>query len=521
VLRPRWIAAAAAVALLAPPSAPAAAQAAAPDSAARDSAAAKAPPRAEQWVSRRTVTIDGKSVPYVATAGTLVLHDKEGQPTATMGYVAYTRSDAKDLAARPVTFAYNGGPGSSSIWLHMGALGPRRVAVSDAGPTPPPPYRVVDNDFSILGRTDLVLIDPVGTGLSRPAGKKKEKDFWGVDPDIESVGAFIKQYVTLNGRWNSPKYILGESYGTTRSAGLVDYLQTKEGMAFNGVVLVSVVPEPCSNWEAPGSDRPYPLFLPSFAATSWYHKLLPAQPPALGPFLDEVRAWASGPYTVALMKGDALSPAEKDSVAERIHRYTGLSADYIRKANLRVTEGEYTQQVLRERRETVGRLDSRFTGLAFDQLAQNAEYDPQAAAISAGYTAAFLDYYHRELGVPRDREYVVSAPAYRTWDWKHRVAGSEFPQMIVNTTPDLAHALGYNPELRVLVLNGLFDLATPFLGTEYTMDHLGLTPELRSHVTMRYYEAGHMMYVNDASMRRMWADLAGFYDGAAGIARGR
>jgi len=480
---------------------------------AKDSAEAKAPPKPEQYVTRHTVTIGGRSLAYTATAGTLILRDKDGEPSAVIGYIAYLKQDVKDPATRPITFAYNGGPGSSSIWLHMGALGPRRIVVTDAGPTPPPPYRVVDNEYSVLDKTDLVMIDPVGTGVSKAIGKKKDKDFWGVDADIEEMSRFIHQYVTENGRWNSPRYLLGESYGSTRSAGMVDYLQSQLGMSFNGVALVSLALDIEALFDWPANERTFPLFLPTFAATSWYHKALPAQPAQLAPFLDEARAYALGPYTAALMKGDRLGPAERDSVAQQLHRFTGLSADYILKANLRVTEGEYTAELLREHRETVGRLDSRYVGGTFDPLTQNAEYDPQSASIEAAYTAAFLDYYHRELNFPTDREYRVSGPdeLFQAWDFKHRAPSGR--QGFVNTAPDLAHALQYNPKLRVLVLSGLFDLATPFLATEYTLSHLGLPPEASQRIANKYYDAGHMMYVNEESLKQMKADLGAFLAG--------
>jgi len=487
---------------------------------AKDSTSERPPAdKAEQWVTRHSITIGGKPVSYVATAGTLIVRDSTDAPVASFGYIAYSRPDLKDPTTRPLTFAYNGGPGSSSIWLHMGALGPRRVVAADGGPTPPPPYRLTDNEQSLIDHTDLVMIDPVGTGISRALGKKKNKDFWGVDPDIESISRFIKQFVTENGRWNSPKYLLGESYGTTRSAGIVDYLQTRENMAFNGVVLVSVALDLEAIFEWPGNERPSALFVPTYAATSWFHRVLPSPPPDLQAFLQEVRAWSLGPYTAALMKGDALADNERDAIATKLHQYTGLSVDYIKKADLRVSEGEYTQELLREHRETIGRLDSRFTGVTFDPLAQNAEYDPQSAAISSAYTSAFLDYYHRELNVPRDRSYVVTARAFETWDWKHRVPGQPQPLPIVNTGPDLSHALSFNPSLRVLVLNGIYDLATPFLATEYMMSHLGVAPALRPHVIMKYYDAGHMMYLHEPSLVRMKADVAAFIDATDRVGR--
>ncbi|MFQ5691036.1 MAG: S10 family peptidase [Gemmatimonadota bacterium] len=481
----------------------------------------KAVPKAEQSVTHHSVVIGGVTVRYTATAGTLILRDREDKPEASVGYVAYTRDGAKDPSARPITFAYNGGPGSSSLWLHMGALGPRRVKTTDAGPTPPPPYDLVDNEFSLIDVTDLVMIDPVGTGLSRAVGKKKDADFWGVDPDIESVSRFIEQYVDANNRWNSPKYLLGESYGTTRSAGVVDYLQSREGMSFNGVILVSVALdlEAIFNW--PGNDRPYALFLPTYAAVAWYHDALPDKPARLEPWLDEVRAYALGPYTHALMKGDDLSEQERTAVAEKLHQYTGLSVDYLRKANLRVTEGQFTQELLREHGETVGRLDARFTGVSFDRLAEHAEYDPQSAAISPAFTAAFMRYLHQELQFGKGKTYNVSARVFGQWKWEHRAPGGGFPAPFPNTGLDLAHAMGYNPNLRVLVLNGYYDLATPFLATEYMISHLALSEELRPHVEMKYYEAGHMMYIHPPSLEKFKADVAEFISRTDRVEGGR
>jgi carboxypeptidase C (cathepsin A) len=468
---------------------------------------------AESSATRHSVTIGGKTISYTATAGTLILRDDADEPTAAVGYVAYTLRDVADLTHRPVTFAYNGGPGSSSIWLHMGALGPRRIVTTEGAATPPAPYRVVDNAYSVLDKTDLVMIDPVGTGISRALGKKKDKDFWGVDQDIEEMSRFIKQYASDNHRWTSPKYLLGESYGTTRSAGIVEYLQTRENMALNGVILVSVALDIEAIFSWTGNDRPYPLFLPSFAAVAAYHHALPHPPVQLDSFLDEVRRYARGDYAAALARGDALSAAERDAVAARLHEYTGLSVDYIKLANLRVREPQFTQELLREHHETVGRLDARFRGVTFDPLAEDAQYDPQAAAISSAYTAAFLDYYHGDLNFGHGRNYIItSREAFPAWDWKHRAPGGGLPIPFPNTVPDLAHAIGFNPHLRVLVLNGLYDLATPFMATEEMMDHLNLEPELRSHVQMKYYPAGHMMYVNEASLQQMKADIAAFID---------
>ncbi|HVT17009.1 MAG TPA: peptidase S10 [Thermoanaerobaculia bacterium] len=478
----------------------------------------KAEPKPEQSVTRHSVTIGGKAIAYTATAGTLIVRNAKDEPTAAVGYTAYVR-DGADPGRRPITFAYNGGPGSSSIWLHLGALGPRRIVTADARPTPPAPYRLVDNAYSVLDKTDLVMIDPVGTGLSRAVGSAKDKDFWGVDPDIESVSRFIEQYVSDNGRWNSPKYLLGESYGTARSAGVVDYLQTRENMAFNGVILVSVALDVEAIFVWPGNDRPYAFLVPTFAAVAAYHHALPHPPAQLGPFLDEARRFALGEYSAALLKGDSLSDQERDAVAEKLHELTGLSVDFIKKSKLRVRESLFTQELLREHHATVGRLDARFTGVTFDLLAEDSEYDPQDAAISAAFTAAFLDYYHRELKFGQGKTYnVQNLEANEAWEWKHRIRG--FGQLpFPGVGPNLAHALGFNPNLRVLVVNGTYDLATPFLATESMIDHLGLEKDLRSHIQSKYYEAGHMMYVHEPSLQQLKGDLAAFYDSTSASSR--
>ena len=473
-------------------------------------------PKAEQSVTQHSLAIDGKTFPYTATAGTLIVRNGKDEPVSSIGYTAYTRKDAADPSARPITFAFNGGPGSSSLWLHMGALGPRRVVTTDAGPTPPPPYQVVDNAWSIIDRTDLVMIDPVGTGLSHAVGEAKDKDFWGVDQDIESVSRFIKQYVSDNGRWRSPKFLLGESYGTTRSGGIVAYLETRENMAFNGVILVSVALDIEAIFAWPGNDRPYPLILPTFAAVAAYHKALLNPPAEIEPFLAEVRRFALGEYTEAIQKGDRLTPAEIDAVAQKLHAYTGLSADYWKKANLRVRENQFSQELLREHGETVGRLDGRFRGYTIDALAEDAPFDPQSAAISAAFTAAFLDYLHAELKFGEGKTYnITSEEAGPAWDWKHNVGGFFFPAPIPNTGIDLGRAMIYDPNLKVLVLNGLYDLATPFLATESMIDHLGLPADLKKNVEMKYYEAGHMMYVHEPALKQFKADVAAFIDGAA------
>ena len=472
-------------------------------------------PKPEQAVTRHRVSIGGSTVDYTATAGTLILRNAEDKPVASIGYVAYTETDVRDPGRRPLTFAFNGGPGSSSLWLHMGALGPRRIVTVDAAPTPPPPYPVVDNDDSILDRTDLVMIDPVGTGVSRAVCGHKDEEFWGVDADVDQVARFIAQYVTDQQRWRSPKFLLGESYGTTRAAGVVDALQDRWSMAFNGVILVSVATDLEAVFALPGNDRPYPLYLPSYTAAAWYHHRIPGGGD-LKPLLEQARAYAVGPYLSALMKGDALTDAERDALAQRLHDLTGLAPDYLKAARFRVSEAMFTHQLLADRELTVGRLDARFTGPSVDPLAKVMRYDPQQSAIAPAFVAAFLDYYYRELNAPRERTFrPFNWDIGRHWKWVHKPAVGEEAQPFVNTTPDLGHAMTLNPNLKALILNGYYDLATPFFGTEYTAEHLGLPAALRDHVQMKYYEAGHMMYIHPPSLRQMKADMASFIDAAA------
>ena len=469
-------------------------------------------PKPEQVVTRHRLTIGGSTIDYTATAGTLILRNAEDKPVASIGFVAYTQTDVRDPGRRPLTFAFNGGPGSSSMWLHMGALGPRRIVTVDAAPTPPPPYSVVDNEDSILDRTDLVLIDPVGTGVSHAVCGHKDDEFWGVDADVDQVARFIAQYVTDQQRWRSPKFLMGESYGTTRAAGVVDALQQRWSMAFNGVVLVSVATDIESIFALPGNDRPYPMFLPSFSAAAWYHHQI-AGGRDLKSLLDEARAFAVGPYIAALMKGDALTAQERDQLAAQLHDLTGLSPQYLKAARFRVSESMFAHQLLSAKELTVGRLDARFAGPSVDPLAKEMHYDPQLAAIAPAFVAAFLDYYYRELNASRERTFrPANFEIGKHWKWEHKAPLGDEPQPFANTTPDLGHAMTLNPGLRTLILNGYYDLATPVLATEYTVAHLDLPDGLRDHVQMKYYEAGHMMYLHPASLHQMKADVAAFID---------
>ncbi len=470
-------------------------------------------PKAESSVTQHHLTVGGRSFDYTATAGTLIIRDDEDKPIASIGYVAYVRHDAKG-GVRPLMFAFNGGPGSSSLWLHMGVLGPKRVVVSDPGPTPAGPYRTVDNEFGVLDRSDLVMIDPVGTGLAHAVCDHKDDEFFGVDPDIDSVSRFIMQYVSDNNRWTSPKYLLGESYGTTRGAAIVNYLRER-AFAFNGLILVSVATDIEAIFaELPGNDRPYAVYLPAYAAVAWYHHMLPTQPAALEPFLTEVRAYAAGPFTAALLKGDAIPDAEREAVAGKMHEYTGLPVEYLKAANLRVAQGAFTHELLKAQHKTVGRLDARFVGATMDPLEKYSDYDPQSAAIGAAFAAAFLDYYHGELRFGQGSTYrTTNYSVGEHWKWVHRTPKGDQP--MVNSGVDLAEALVKDANLRVLVLNGYYDLATPFSATEYVMAHLGLPAGVGSRIEMKYYEAGHMMYVHPPSMARMKRDLDAFIDSTA------
>jgi carboxypeptidase C (cathepsin A) len=469
----------------------------------------------EVSVTKHSVTIDGKLIHYTATAGTILLRNEKEDSVALLGFTAYTKDGETDPGNRPVTFAYNGGPGSSSMWLHMGALGPRVVVTNDAGLTPPAPYKTIDNTNSILDVSDLVMIDPVGTGLSHPIAKATVKDFWGVDQDIKSVSQFIKQYLTGNDRWNSPKYLLGESYGTMRSAGVSDYLFENMGIQVNGIILVSSVLD--FHTLTFKDDLSYELYLPTYAAVAWYHKKIPNTPNGLESFLKEVRTFASGEYSVALSKGDALSDAEKDQVLTKLSNYTGVSKDYWSKGNLRLREEVFTEELLRNEHLTVGRLDARYKGINQDLLSENSQDDPQSTQISSAYIASFMNYFYTELKVNKSLNYKINA--YNTegfkWDFGRKKNGDYAGLYLPNTGEDLASLMSKNPNVKVLVLNGYFDLATPFYATEYTVDHLGLEKKIKNNISMRYFEAGHMMYVNPASLILFKKYVADFITGTS------
>jgi carboxypeptidase C (cathepsin A) len=474
------------------------------------------PPREESSVTDHTVKIGAQTISYKATAATILLKNEKEEPTALIYYTAYTRSDAKDMAQRPIAFVYNGGPGSASVWLHMGAFGPKRVVTANAEPTPPPPYKVADNAGSLLDKTDLVFIDPVGTGFSHAVGKAQDKDFWGVDSDVKSLAELITIYVSRNDRWNSPKFLIGESYGTFRSAALSNYLQNHDGMYFNGIVLISSVLDLGTISFNPGDDQAYIFYLPSYAATAWYHKVLANRPDKVNSLIDEARQFAQTEYASALMKGSRLSAAEKTDLAKKISRFTGLSEDYLIKANLRVNLPQFMEELQRNRGLTTGRLDARFSGFTYDLLGEFANSDPQSDAITGAYTAAFNSYVRDELKFGQDKKYRTgSDEAGNNWEWKHKVGENYGFPGSPNVEGDLIQAMLTNPHLQVEVENGLYDLATPFFATEYTMEHLGLPEKLQKNIHLQYYDAGHMMYLHDEDLAKLKANIGAFLDGAS------
>lgn len=457
----------------------------------------------EPTTTSHSITIDGKKIEYHTTVGHLKLVEEDGSLRANVFFIAYTKSGVSDPSARPLTFSFNGGPGSSSVWLHLGVLGPRRVLMNDDGTTLPPPYKLVDNDQSWLDLTDMVFIDPVSTGYSRAADEKSAKQFHGYNQDIESVGEFIRRWVSDNKRWSSPKYLIGESYGTTRASALSEHLQTKYGMYLNGVILVSAV----LNFQTidfnDGNDLPFAMFLPTYTASAWYHKRLSPdlQSMPIETVVESARAFASTTYTQMLMKGWNMTPEERTSTIEKLARFTGLSREYLDKAELRPIIFRFCQELLRDRGQVIGRFDSRYTGTISDRLGESMERDPSHHPTIAGcFSTCINDYLTRELGVATTLPYEVLTG--RVWPWDYSNVQNEY----LNVAPRLRNAIQMNPSMRVWVLNGYYDLATPFHGTEYTFTHLGLPEPLRKNVNMSYYKAGHMMYLLKSELVQMKQD---------------
>jgi len=475
--------------------------------------------KAKQSVTHGSVTVEGHRINYTATAGTIILHNAKGKPTASMFYVAYTKDGVRNESDRPVTFFWNGGPGSSSVWLHMGAFGPRRVVTNDNSHTPPPPYKLVNNQYSLLDATDEVFIDAVGTGYSQVIGKDKggagkPSDFWGVDGDTKSFAQFISRYITKNHRWNSPRFLFGESYGTTRAAALSDYLEQHENMDPNGVILLSSILNFYTDSFNNGNDLPYELWLPTYTAVAAYHHKLPNPPKDMKSYLRQVEAFAIGPYAHALAEGHELSGQEEQQIAEKLHQYTGLSVAYLKKANLRVTGMEFEHQLLGASDETVGRLDARFKGPSMNPLSQTAWYDPQAAAISSAYVSAFNHYANTDLKFHENFRYEPeSGKVNQQWNWKHKnpQSGQTWPGL-PNVAVDLAQAMKYNPDLKVLVNAGYYDLATPFYAAKYQVEHLQIPKSLQGNIRMAYYQSGHMVYAHVPSLKKLHDTVAKFIE---------
>lgn len=464
-------------------------------------------------ITQHTASIHGEKIPYTAAAGTLVLKaedQEEGQKAkASVFYIAYTKDGVEDPASRPITFSFNGGPGSSSVWLHLGLLGPRRVEMGDAGALLPPPYQLVDNQHSLLDVTDLVFIDPVSTGYSRPVPGEEAKQFHGVKEDVEWVGEFIRLFTTRFRRWGSPKFLIGESYGTTRAAELSGHLQERHGMYLNGIMLISTILNFQSGYFNIGNDLPPILFLPTYTATAWYHGRLPdPYQDDLRSTLSEVETFALGDYTTALMKGSSLSQQERQAVIRKLAAYTGLSETYVDRTNLRIYIHRFVKELLRDERRTVGRLDSRFKGIDRDAAGEHYEFDPSYAAIQGPFTGALNDYLRRDLEIEIDLPYEILTSLHETWTYK------EFENRYVNVAETLRKALSLNPFLKIFVGSGYFDLATPYFATQYTFNHLELDPALENNITLAHYEAGHMMYIHQPSLQKLKKDLGAFIHSA-------
>ena len=463
-------------------------------------------------VTDGSVSVGGRVVRYRATAANMVMKDESGNLKATVFFVAYEkkRSADADPARRPLAFVFNGGPGAAAVWLHLGTAGPRRIALDEKGLPPAPPYSLVENAYSWLDTTDLVLIDPVGTGFSRPAEGQKPEQFYGVEEDIAWVADFIRLYITQYRRWLSPLFLAGESYGTTRAAGLSEHLLDRYGIALNGIVLISSVLDFQTIQPGEGNDLPYPLYLPTYAAVAWYHKrLAPDLQADLRRTLREVRRWAIETYLVALARGESLESEAREAVVRRLARYTSLPVDFIEKCNLRVSPGVFQKRLLEAEGKLIGRFDGRITGVDPQPTSSGPPYDPSLSLYLPVYSATFNDYVRRTLKFESTLPYDVLSERVRPWNFGPAGRG------YLSVTGDLRSAMVKNPHLKVLFASGYFDLATPFFAADYTIDHLGLDDELRANITHRYYMGGHMMYHNRPALEKLHADVTAFIRKAA------
>jgi carboxypeptidase C (cathepsin A) len=479
----------------------------------------EAPPHHDEElvVTRHEATIGGAVVPYTATAGRILLREEEGKKRASFFFVSYHREGIEDPATRPIVFAFNGGPGSSSVWLHLGLLGPVRVDMHDDALPVASPGKLIPNEGSLLDLADLVFIDPVSTGFSRAIPEEEAKEFHHFKRDIESVGDFIRLYLTRFGRWASPKFLIGESYGTTRSAGLSGYLLDRHGIALNGVMLVSsvlnfqtIAIDRTTGGFYRGNDLPYVVYLPSYAASARYHgRLAPElQERPLADFLSEVEEFAVTEYAAALLSGSRLAADRRTEIADRLAQYTGLSAQFVARSDLRIEMQHFCKELLRDEGRTVGRLDARYRGVDRYRVGSHLEHDASLDALTGPYTSALNDYVRRTLEYESDLPYEILTERVMPWSYE------DFENAFVDVSETLRGAMTRNPAMRVFVANGYYDLATPFSATRYTFDHLGLDPELEGNVSMGYYEAGHFMYVHTPSLLRLRADLGEFIAGA-------
>ena len=459
--------------------------------------------------TKHTVTIDGKTIPYTARAGTMVIRNDEGKPKASVFYISYTR-DQQNPSTRPITFFFNGGPGSASIWLSMGMMSPRHPEMGPNGAQPAPPYNLVDNPYSPLDVTDLVQVDAMMTGYSRPGPGVKATDYTGATNDIRMFGQFIRNYLDKYDRWGSPKYLFGESYGTFRSAGLASELQESEGIELNGIMLLGTVLDFQNIRPAPSNDMAFVSFLPTYTATAWYHKKLPSdlQGLTLEQVVQQARDYAFGDYLTALAKGNTLSDAERTRVAQQLARLTGVSQQYVLNTNLRIDPGTYRTELLRGQRETVGRYDSRMIGINGNAASTREDYDPSDVAPAGAFMSAFMRYLHNDLNYDSDLQYYMGGHAGR-WDYSG-LGGGNLGSGYPSETESLRTAMAKDPYLHVFVGAGYYDMATPFANAEYTFRHLGYDPTYRDRVEIKYYKSGHMAYLNQESATQLKNDIAQF-----------